>query len=569
MRFRGLRFEILGNLAVVSLISLALTGFGVWFINGNHLLQQHLYQGRMLVESFAEEALGLLPPEAFAGIADDRELRVAVEDLMRRYVERDPRIRLHLVDPELRVLSSTGGGISNLPSGEEALRICFRTGEPYARLDGKPLLFGSFHQATFAFPLRRSGRLLAGVVATLPMDGVVRSARQTVRFILIYICLGSLVFLIFGTVLISRTVVHPLETTIAVMRRVADGDLQQKVEPEGDNEVGLLARTFNTMAEKLKGHEKTLNEHLKSLQKMNQDLKATQQEVIQSEKLASVGLLAAGIAHEIGNPLGAVLGYIAMLEQGVAEPQEQKDYLKRMEKEVLRIDGIVRDLREYSRPSPPKPMPTDLNGFIRDTVSMMKRRHDFRGVRFELRLEEPLSPVSVDPGQVQQVLVNLFLNAKDAMEGEGSVRVASRMCRYASPETKRVGGPARREGDPPGIDYRLLRRTHPARKWPFLEGQAVVEIEVSDTGPGISRENLPRVFDPFFTTKEAGRGTGLGLSVSQRIIESFCGDIRITSGANESARVSIRLPVLEDDPSGIRTPGEEMLKDGTTGSHRG
>jgi hypothetical protein len=569
MRFRGLRFEILGNLAVVSLISLVLTGFGVWFINGNHLLQQHLFQGRVLLESFAEETLGLLPPDGFDGIARNRQLRGAAEDLMRRYAERDPRIRLHLVDSELREICSTGRGVSNLRASEEALRICFRTGEPYTRLDGKPLLFGSFHQATFAFPLRRSGRLLGGILATLSLDGVVGSARQTVRFILIYIVLGSLVFLIFGTVLISRTVVQPLEKTIAVMRRVADGDLQQKVEPEGDNEVGLLARTFNTMAEKLKGHEKTLNEHLKSLQKMNLELKATQQEVIQSEKLASVGLLAAGVAHEIGNPLGAVLGYIAMLEQGVADPQEQKDYLKRMEKEVLRIDGIVRDLRQYSKPSPPKPVPTDLNELIRETVNMMKRRHDFRGVRFELRLEEPAALVSVDPGQVQQVLVNLFLNAKDAMQGEGSVRVASRMCRYASPETKRVGGPARREGDPPGIDYRLIRRTHAAGKWPFLEGQPVVEIEVSDTGPGISRENLPRVFDPFFTTKETGRGTGLGLSVSQRIIESFCGDIRITSGASESARVSVRLPVLEDDPGGIRAPEQEMLKDGTTGSHRG
>ncbi len=568
-RFRGLRFEILGNLAVVSLISLLLTGFGVWFINGKHMLEQHLLQGRLLTESFAAEVLELLPADPSGRAFDDPKVRKAVEALMQRYRDKDPRIRLQLVAPDLSVLASTGGGGEGGFPGEEALRASFRTGEPCTRFDGTPHLYGSLHRATFAIPLLRSGQRLGGILATLSLEGVLGSARQTVKFILIYMALGSMVFLIFGTILISRTVVQPLEKTICVMQRVADGDLQQKVEPAGDNEVGRLARTFNTMAEKLKAHERALKENLKSLRKMNQELKETQQEVIQSEKLASVGLLSAGIAHEIGNPLGAVLGYIAMLEQGAVEPKEQKDYLKRIEKELLRIDGIVRDLREYSTPSPRKILPADLNGIVRDTVDMLKRQRDFRAVRFELHLEEPLPRVSVDPGQVQQVLVNLFLNAKDAMGGEGSVQVSSRTSRYTSAGRRRNAGPARREGDPPGIDYRLLRTANPARRWPFLEGQKIVEIHVTDTGPGIPDADLPRVFDPFFTTKEAGGGTGLGLSVSQRIVESFHGDIQITSGPNESARVTIRLPVLNEGGHALSSPKEETPKDGTTAAHCG
>ena len=569
VRFRGLRFEILGNLAVVSLISLFLTGFGVWFINGRQMLRQNLLQGQRLVRSFAEETLDLLPADGTEGTLEEPEKLRSIDGLMRRFQDKDPRLQLALVDRNLRVLASTAEGAPDPQSGQEALLASFRTAEACTRLDGHAHLPGFFHQATFAFPLHRGDELLGGILATLSLENVLESARQTAKFILLYMTLGSLVFLIFGTILISRTLVHPLEKTICVMQRVAEGDLQQKVEPTGENEVGLLARTFNTMAEKLKGHERALNEHVKSLQKMNQELKETQQEVLQSEKLASVGLLAAGVAHEIGNPLGAVLGYISMLERDAVEPWEKKDYLNRMEKELLRIDGIVRDLREYSKPSPRRIVPTDVNRIVRNTVRMIKRQRDFRNIRVDLRLEDPLPQVALDPGQFQQVLVNLFLNAKDAMGREGRLSLTSRTSRFGLPDTKRSTGPARREDDPPGIDFRLLRKTSPARKWPFLEGQPLVEIEVTDSGPGISEENLSRVFDPFFTTKEAGRGTGLGLSVSQRIIESFYGDIRITSGANESVRVRIRLPAAVDERTGFRNPEEETLKDGTTAAHRG
>jgi signal transduction histidine kinase len=155
------------------------------------------------------------------------------------------------------------------------------------------------------------------------------------------------------------------------------------------------------------------------------------------------------------------------------------------------------------------------------------------------------------------------------MNCEGTLRIISRSSRYGFPNLKKTAGPARREGDPPGIDFRLLRKTSPARKWPFLEGQGLVEIDVVDTGPGIQAEHLPRVFDPFFTTKEAGHGTGLGLSVSQRIIESFYGDIEITSGPGARTRVRIRLPALEEEDNALRPQREEMLKDGTTAAHRG
>ena len=155
---------------------------------------------------------------------------------------------------------------------------------------------------------------------------------------------------------------------------------------------------------------------------------------------------------------------------------------------------------------------------------------------------DPLPPVFIDATQFQQVLINLMVNAKDAMAQQGVLRIESRWAHFQNPAGTFAAGPVAREGDPRGVDFRLLRKTSPAVEWPFLEGQELVEIMVSDTGSGIAQADLARVFDPFFTTKEAGKGTGLGLSVCQRIIQSFYGQILIESQVGKGTGLIIRLP---------------------------
>ena len=170
----------------------------------------------------------------------------------------------------------------------------------------------------------------------------------------------------------------------------------------------------------------------------------------------------------------------------------------------------------------------------------------------------------LDEGQLQQVLVNLFLNARDAVGPEGGITISTKRRIYAQPEEEGVG-PSARDDDPPGVDFRLLRRNNPARKWPFLEGQVLVELEVKDNGTGIPEEDVGRVFDPFFTTKEIGKGTGLGLSVSQRIIESFHGTIQVASRSGQGTTVRIILPAAENQRIVPSQGREEKQQDGTTG----
>lgn len=386
-----------------------------------------------------------------------------------------------------------------------------------------------------------------------PLEQIYAGSSRMVRFLLLYVGAGMAVLLVCGTILVSRTTVRPLEKMVEAVQAVAEGDLDRRVPFFGTNEMGQLAQAFNRMADRLKAQQKALNEHVKALQKMNRELKQSQQEVIQSEKLASVGLLAAGLAHEIGNPLSAILGYVGMLQQGVEDPDEREEYLRRVEKEIYRIHRIVRDLQEYSRPVHLEVRLVDLAKIVRDTVRLVSAQRDFREISFELDLAQGLPLVRADEGQLQQVLVNLFLNGRDALNGRGRMRVRCRRTQFAFPPGPERALPPRRKDDPEGADFRFLRSEDPTRTFPFLEGQELVEVEVADEGAGIAPEHLPRVFDPFFTTKEVGRGTGLGLSVSQRIVESFHGDIRIESTLGQGTVVRVRLPAHESD-SGEEAP---------------
>ncbi|MEW6442506.1 MAG: ATP-binding protein [bacterium] len=561
-RLQGLRSEILGNLTVVSLFALMLAGIGVWCIHQHQLIAQSLLRGSQLLESLQEEIVDALARDPGADPWLAEPSREQVQRLLDRCREREPELRLVLVDSRLRVRAASGAAAPEEMAKHKTLSLALGRRGLSTSLKGNPYLNDKRLEASLALPLERHGKLEGGILASLPLDEVHANSRQLARFIVVYLGAGTLVLLFFGTILISRAIVRPLEKMTGVMERVAEGDLDQVVQVSGENEMSRLAETFNRMAAKLKAQQKTLNRHVLALRQMNHELKRTQQEVIQSEKLASVGLLAAGLAHEIGNPLSAILGYIGMLKEGIESPEERIECLNRSEREVYRIHRIVKDLQEYSRPDLGQVRLLHLNQVIGDTVGLVSRQREFREIVFDVRLGDERTAVRADAGQLQQVLVNLFLNAKDALGGRGRIRVISRKTSFALPEDAARSSPARRKDDPGGVDFRLLRKDDPGRRQPFLEGQELIEVEVRDEGAGIPPEHLQRVFDPFFTTKEVGKGTGLGLSVSQRIIEAFHGDIRIESRLGEGTLVRVRLPIAEEDQI------EEIPKDEKECAHR-
>lgn len=395
-----------------------------------------------------------------------------------------------------------------------------------------------------AYALVFAGALLFAASGILLMLPRFDTPTQATAYVLLLVVADVVVFAGFGRFLVQRRLLAPIDQMIEGAEAIAHGDYERRL-PTGETvEIQRLGDALNHMAERLIADQELLAANIKSLDETNQLLTEARDAMVRSEKLASAGRLAAGIAHEIGNPLGAIVGYLGLIGRQ-ATSDKQKELVASAEREAHRIDRIVRGLLDFSRPHEAKALPLDVNAVVRETVDLVSTQGRFSDVDLRVGLEEvPL--VVCDSYQLQQVLVNLFVNAADAM-GERpnkvvSVRTISREAR-GKPQVQ-----ARRKDDPPSVNYSHRRRlwAAPAQGDPAPVGEPVVEILVTDNGPGIPREMLGTIFEPFVTTKEPGKGTGLGLAVCARLIEGMGGVIRAQNDeATGGAQFSIVLPPAE------------------------
>jgi two-component system NtrC family sensor kinase len=240
-----------------------------------------------------------------------------------------------------------------------------------------------------------------------------------------------------------------------------------------------------------------------SLKERDERLKEyTQQQIMKSERLATLGQLAAGVAHEINNPLGAVLMYAHLSLEEIEARDPRRKNLEKVVGETTRCKDIVKGLLDFARQTEPKVEESDVNEILKRTLSMLENQALFQNVRIIRAFWPSLPKVMTDSSQIQQVFTNIILNGGEAIDGEGELTIATR----TSPDNKSI------------------------------------EIEFTDTGCGIPRENLEKIFDPFFTTKEVGRGTGLGLAVSYGIIARHRGTIEVKSELGKGTTFIVRLP---------------------------
>jgi two-component system NtrC family sensor kinase len=323
----------------------------------------------------------------------------------------------------------------------------------------------------------------------------------------LYLSLTGCVIAVLAYVLLTRLIVGPVESLTRAAEQLAEGARSAQAPVGGAAEVARLAVTFNHMAAELRRQKGALEQRLSELEHTTLELSSTRDQLVRSEKLASVGRLAAGVAHEIGNPLAAITGLIELLQLGGLSQSEHDEFLARVRGETERIHRIIRELLDYARTPPEAVLEArgNLASVIEEAVKLIAPQKDLRLVTIEVRIHDDAPWVAASSHDMTQVVLNLLLNAADAVAGEGSILV----------ELRRAG-----------------------------EG---LELSVADTGPGIPEALLGRVFDPFFTTKPAGKGTGLGLAVCLSLVERFGGKIAAENTKGSGARFVLWLPAAPPD----------------------
>ena len=330
-------------------------------------------------------------------------------------------------------------------------------------------------------------------------------------FILFSAIISALAVLL-GYVLLGRTVVKPVQRLVRRVDRFEAGTGPPKrSERLPSGELGELTQAFERLATRLAADRTRIEQQLSELTFANREIASQQEQLVRTGKLASVGELAAGIAHEIGNPIAVIQGYLEMLSDPELSLEARQNYLQIMENAIQRVSTIIRDLLDFARPVPESEAGGDAVVAVRTVHKLLGHQKRLRHVTLLVETDIESAPVPIPSGRLEQVLINLLFNAADATQEGGNVSLR------------------------------------------VMVADAQVTVVVADDGAGIPDDDQQRIFDPFFTTKDPGEGTGLGLSICHGLIESYGGTIRFESTPGEGTCFRITLPAGAYPPSEDRS----------------
>ncbi|MEN8263246.1 MAG: ATP-binding protein [Nitrospirota bacterium] len=306
-------------------------------------------------------------------------------------------------------------------------------------------------------------------------------------------------------------VTKPVNKLARGMEHVAGGDLDHPVHIKSIDEIGVLANTFNSMIKDLKAASEQMERWTQTLEeevaKKTEEIQRTQTGLIQTEKLASLGRMAAGVAHEINNPLTGVVTFAHLMKKRFTPGSDDAEDIDVIIEQAERCAKIIKNLLTFARATPSERGQIVVNNVISKTMSLVKNQEKFHNVKFDLNLAEVPLVAHGDGTQFQQICLNMFLNAADAMNLRGNITVTS----------------------------------HEVEE----DGKPFAEVIFTDTGSGIKEEDLPKLFEPFFTTKPVDKGTGLGLSITHGIVKHLGGNIRVESTIGKGTSFFVRLPLSE------------------------
>jgi two-component system NtrC family sensor kinase len=476
----------LGLLLVLAWLLFSLLAFKT---AANDLYAQKGEHARTLLKAFVSLLPDSIPTYPEGIIPPDSQASRYIQKLS----EESVFSRLTLLDRNGKPIFSAGREESELYSPFQGLSKT--TEGSYIRPDGS----GVVHLITVTRDGENVGK--AGLLLSLaPEKARLNRSRQ---MLITYFVLDFILLLGLGSFVLSRIVVNPINLLLTATEKITGGQYGQRLNVSGSAELARLATAFNEMASALRNKDRQVTEQMAALKQANIDLRQAREETIRTEKMASIGLLAAGMAHEIGTPLASIMGYAELSAGEQPDNTAIQDYTRRISEDCSRIDRIVRGLLDFSRPRKLSGENADVRDVVLSTIDLMTQQGVFKQLNLATEIEEGLLPARCDQHQLQQVVINLLLNSRDATPAGGTITV-------------RAG----REG-------------------------AYIRLDVIDSGTGIPDESMKNIFDPFYTTKAPGKGTGLGLAISARIVEGFGGRITVASEVGKGSCFSVRLPMAK------------------------
>jgi two-component system NtrC family sensor kinase len=371
----------------------------------------------------------------------------------------------------------------------------------------------------FSSPLFANDKIIAGISISLNLERLYSEQRSSLKIIIIYILLNILILTFLAVYFLSKVTFKPLQKLLHRAEAFKEHEGAFFLHGNENNEFGKLSAALNRMLKRISEDKDQLNQAVQFLEKANSDLTKAQKGLVQAEKLSSVGRLSAGIAHEIGNPISIIMGYFELLKQKDITDIARQDYLTRAEKEINRINIIIKQLLHFSRPSKQVHDMIFVQRIIDDIVGMVRVQPLTSDMNIELFLNAKDDRVIADSDQLYQVFMNLIINAADAIRSSGN-----------------------------SADGRLTIQSETVDNpdSTMMKFDVWFKVMFIDNGSGIAQDCINKIFDPFYTTKEPGQGTGLGLSVCFTIIESFGGKIEAYSKEGCGTTMTIYLPLFKD-----------------------
>jgi two-component system NtrC family sensor kinase len=372
-------------------------------------------------------------------------------------------------------------------------------------------LINPIYNESPCYPCHPKNTNVLGVLdTTISLEGLEKERAQIYNRMMISGIVSIVILSFILSLLLTRFVNRPVDKLLVATKTAAHGNLDQTVSIRSHDELGELSESFNNMISELKRSRDAIEEWTQTLEhrvrERTQELQQVQDQLVRAGKMAALGELAAGVAHEINNPLTGVLTFSSLILKKVDENHPWKKDLENIVQQTTRCRNIVRGLLDFARQRKPDKKEWDINTLIDQTLTLVENQARFQNIKIIKQFRKDIPMLFLDGDQIQQVFMNIIINAADAMTGNGGT---------------------------------LTVKTD--------LNNGIAEISFTDTGRGINKEHLSKLFTPFFTTKETGKGTGLGLAISYGIIQSHNGEIDVESDVGKGSTFRIKLPIEKKD----------------------